>query len=96
VGQLAMAAVGLCPLVEQRQDLSHLLVEQPMHRMTTGCPVGQLTAGPAGDPAVRPHLTELQHLRRPAQRPARLQRLVEKVEQAGLGGRIDTARDPAT
>ena len=32
----------------------------------------------------------------PAQCPARVQRLIEQIEQAGLGGRIHPVWDPAT
>lgn len=37
--ELAMTAVGLAPLVEQRQDLRGLLGQQPMHGSAAGPPV---------------------------------------------------------
>lgn len=64
--------------------------------MTAGVAVGQLPAGPTGQPAVRPNLAELKLGTGPAQRPARVDRLIEQVEQPGLGGRVDPVRDPAT
>jgi hypothetical protein len=87
---------SVSPLVEQGQDLGHLLVEQPVHRGPARRPVGQPTTGPAGDPAVRPPLRQLQLVTDPAQRPPGVDRLVEQVEQPGLGGRVHPAWDPAT
>lgn len=94
--ELAVAAVGLSPLVEQGKDLGHLLLEQPVHRDPARGPVGEPPPGPAGDPAVRPTLGHLQLTAGPAQRPAGVDRLVEQVEQPGLGGHVHPVRDPAT
>ena len=43
-----------------------------------------------------PDLAELEHPSGTAQRPPCRERVVEEVEQASLGGRIDTAWDAAT
>ena len=94
--ELAVAAVGLAPLVEQGEDLGHLLLEQPVPRGPARGPVGEPPLGPAGDPAVRPALGHLQLVTDPAQRPAGVDRLVEQVEQPGLGGRVHPVWDPAT
>jgi hypothetical protein len=72
------------------------VIEQPVHRRPAGSLVAQLATVAAGDPAVRPPLGQLQLTTRPAQRPPGIEGLIEQAEQAGLGGRIDTARDPAT
>jgi hypothetical protein len=77
VGQLAVAAVGLAPLVEQGQDLGHFVLQQPVHRGSARRQVDQLTPGPAGDPAVRPPRRQFQHLAGPAQRPTGIHRLFE-------------------
>jgi hypothetical protein len=42
VGQLAVGSVSFAPLVEERQYLGHLLIEQPMHRRPARRLVGQL------------------------------------------------------
>jgi hypothetical protein len=60
MGELAVAAVGLAPLLEQGQDLGRLRRQQAVRRRPTGCLVGELTAGPASDPTVRPPLGQLQ------------------------------------
>jgi hypothetical protein len=91
-----MAAVGLAPLVIQRQDLGHLLGEQPVRGVAARGPVGQLSDRAAGDPAVRPHLAQLEHPTGRPHRPARLDGVVEQGQQPRLGGRIDPQRDLAT
>ena len=94
--ELAMRPVDLAPFVEQGQNRINLLEQQAMHRGSARCPVDQLPAGPAGDPAVRPPLGQLQRMTDPAQCPAGVERLVQQVEQVGLGGRVHPTRDPAT
>ena len=94
--QLAMAAVGLAPLVIQGQDLGHLLGEQAVRGMTTRRPIGQPTGGAAGDPAVRAHLAEPQLRARRPHRPPLTDSVVEQGQQLGFGGRIDPGWDPTT
>jgi len=96
VGQLAVGSVGFAPLGEERQNLGHLLIEQPVHRRPARRLVGQLADGPAGQPAVRADFAELQFAAGAAQRPALIERLIKQLEQAGLGGRVEPARDPTT
>jgi hypothetical protein len=96
VSQLAVRPVGLAPLIEQGQNLSGLLRQQPVHRCAAWDLVGELAAGPAGDPAVRANLTELQHPSSRADRPPAVESVIEQVQQAGLGGRVHPVRDPAT
>ena len=80
MGQLAVAAVGLTPLVEQGQDLSGFLVEQPMYGRSAWAPVDQLPQGAAGDPAMRADLAELEFVAGATQRPAGLEGAVEQAE----------------
>ena len=94
--ELAVRAVGLAPLLEQGQDLLGFLRQQPVHRGPTRSTVDQLAPGSAGEPAVGTDLTELEHRSGAADRPPGLDRVVDQVQQAGLGGRIDAAWDVAT
>lgn len=96
MGQLAMAAVGLAPLIEQSQDLGGFGVEQPVRGRSARGLIGQFPDRAARDPAVRAHLTEFQLVAGTAQRPARLDRAVKQAQQRRLGGRVDTVWDPAT
>jgi hypothetical protein len=61
VGELAVGAVDLAPLLGQRQDRLDLLVQQPVDRAAAGRPVGQRPGRPPGLPAVDPPLGHLQH-----------------------------------
>ena len=96
MGELAMRAVRVTPLIEQGQNLRGLLVQQPMHRRPARRPVGQPAPRPAGEPTIGPDLADLQHAAGSPDRPPGLDRLIDQVQQAGLGGRIDTVWDPAT
>ena len=82
--ELAVAAVGLAPLLEQGQNLLRLLGQQPVQRRPARSLVGQRAAGPASQPAMRPDLPELQGVTAAAQRPAGLQSLVDQREQPAL------------
>ena len=96
MGELAMRAVHLTPLLEHRQDLRGLAGEQAVHRPATGPLVGQRAARGALGPAVRPDPAELQHLGGAGHTPALLHRGGEQPEQGLLGGRVDSAWDSAT
>ena len=96
MSELAVRPVGLAPLLEQGQDLLHFLSEEPVHRGPARSTVSELASGPAGEPAVRSDLAELQKRTGAADRPPCLDRVVDQVQQAGLGGRIDAAWDVAT
>lgn len=96
MSELAVRAVGLAPLLKQREDLLDFLSQEPMHRGPTRRPVDQLAPGSAGEPAVGPDLAELEDTADASDRPAGLDSFVDQVEQAGLGGRIDAAWDAAT
>jgi hypothetical protein len=90
-----VGAVDLAPLVEQRYDLGDLPVEQPVQRAATGTMIGQFVGGAAAQPPVGPHRAKLQHLAGRAELPAGLDRLLEQVQQASLGGRLDPGWGPA-
>ena len=77
-------------------QLADLLIEKPMHRRPARRPVGQLADGTARQPAVCADFPELQFAAGAAQRPTLIERLIEQLKQAGLGGHVDPARDPAT
>lgn len=96
MGELAVGPVDLAPLIEQREDLRSLLGQDAVHRTPARGPVDQRPESPAGHPAVGADLAELEHPASPSQRPAPLDRGVEQVQQAGLGGRVDPVRDSAT
>jgi hypothetical protein len=65
VGELAVGAVDLTPLLEQPDDLRDLPVQQAMHRAATGGLVGQLASGTPVKPPVDAQLTDL-HTRQTA------------------------------
>ena len=96
MGELAVRAVDLAPLVVEPDDLGHLLGQQPMHGLSAGSSVGELAVGPALAPAVGPDLTQLQLPARPPEAPALVGGLGDEVEQSFLGDRVDTSGDPAT
>ena len=62
MGELAVGAVDLAPLVEQPHDLGDLLVQQAVHRAAPAGSVGQLAGGPAVQPPVDAQLADLEHL----------------------------------
>ncbi len=94
--QLSMRAVDLAPLIEQGQDRLDLLSEQTMHRRPARSQVAQPTTLTSSEPTLRTPLGQVEHRARTTKCPPRSQGLVQRIEQAGLGGRIDSVRDPAT
>jgi hypothetical protein len=96
VGELAVGAVGLAPLIEQPHDLGDLPVQQAVHWTPTRRKVGdEFTGGPPAQPPVDAQLVDLQHLAGRPHRPALLAGLLEQVQQPGLGGRTHPGRDLA-
>ncbi len=79
MGDLAMGAVDLAPIVVQRHDLGHLVLEQAVGRAAPGAAVGQLTWLSAIDPTPGPALSELELSTRSPQAPAVVSGLVEEV-----------------
>ena len=96
VRKLAVAAVDLAPLVEQRDDLVLFLGQQPMHRLTARSAIRKLITGTTIHPPPHPVLLDVQHPARLTDRHARLEGLVDQLKQARLRGRINTSGDPAT
>jgi hypothetical protein len=84
VGELAVGAVDLAPLLEQPQDLGDLPVQQAVHRAATGRLVLELAGGAAAQPPIDAQLADLQHLASPAHRPTLPAGLLEQVQQPGL------------
>jgi hypothetical protein len=95
VGQLAVAAVGLAPRLEQRHDRSPLVLQQPVQRMPTRSPVGQLSGRAANEPAAAPHMIEPEQVSCAPGRPAALDGVVDQLEQAGLDVLVHPRRDRA-
>ena len=96
MGELAVGAVDLAPPVEQRHDLGDLPVQQPVQRAAARTAILQLVGGAAAKPPVGPHRAKLQHPAGRTELPAGRHRLLDQVQQAGLGGRLDSGWDPAT
>ena len=88
MGELAVGAVDLAPLAEQRHDLGDLVGEQAVHWAAARRVVLELVSGAAAKPPEGPHLTKLQHLAGGAERPSLLDGLLQQPQQAGLGGLI--------
>jgi hypothetical protein len=59
VGELAVGAVDLAPLLGQVKDLLDLLVEQAVDCAAAGGPVHKRAGGPPGLPTVDPPLGDL-------------------------------------
>ena len=96
MGELAVGAVDLAPLVIEREDLGAFLGQDRVQRVAARHPVGQCLLGSAGIPTVRTNLTKVQHPGGAPQRPASCEGLIEQTEESGFGGRIDTTWDTAT
>jgi hypothetical protein len=96
MGELAVGPVDLAPLVKQRHDLGDLVGEQPVQRAAARAVILQLVGGAASEPPVGTHQAKLQHPAGRTKLPAGLHRLLDEVQQAGLGGRVDPGWDPAT
>ena len=96
MGQLAVRAVHVRPVLEDGQDRLDLTGQQAVQRDTAGLGVGQPAGLTAAQPPVRPPLRQTQPATGVAQRPVGLEGLVEQREQRRLGGRVDTVRDLAT
>lgn len=96
MGELVVGPVNLAPLVKQPDDLGDLPVQQPAQRAPARAAVGQLISGVAAKPPVGPHRAKLQHPAGRTELPPGRHRLLDQVQQAGLGGLIDPRWHPAT
>ncbi len=70
MGELALGAVHLGPLVVNGNDLRHLLVEQAVHGRSPGPPVLELAVAPPCCPSVGPDLAQLELPARSSPAPA--------------------------
>jgi hypothetical protein len=84
VGELAVGAVDLAPLMEQPHDLGSLPGQQPMQRAATGPAVGQLVGGAAAKPSVGPHRAKLQHPAGGPELPTGRHGLLDQVQRPAL------------
>jgi len=85
VGQLAMTAVDLVPVLEHSDDRLPLPAQQAVQRVPAGRPVLQLPGGAALSPAGRPHVVQAQqHARLPDRPAAPSHGVIDQVQQAGL------------
>lgn len=91
MGELAVGAVDLAPLVVELDDLGHLLGKQAVHGAAAATTVFQLAIGPALHPAVGPDLVEFEIPAPPPHAPPRLGGVGDEVEQGCRGERVDTS-----
>ena len=90
MSELAMGPVYVAPLVEQRQDLSLLALQEPVDRVPARAGVIEPAPGSALLAPPRPTPVHLERRARPAQRPAGIDRIVDQAQQRRLGGPVDT------
>lgn len=96
MGQLAVRAVDLAPLLEHRQDRLGLLGQNAVQRRSTRLGIREPVGLPARQPTVDAPLGQVQPAAGPPPAPPGLARLVKQREQRFLRGRVDPARDLAT
>jgi hypothetical protein len=96
VGELSVRAVDVTPLVVERHDLGHLVVEQAVHGAAARRLVVEGPDAAPAHPAIGAGLAEIELRARPAKAPAGVGGSLEQVEQRLLGGRVDTGGDVAT
>ena len=94
--ELAMGAIGVLELFEDREDRLFLRRGDRVDRMPARRPVLQRASGPAFAPSPRAALGELQVAAGSAVIPAISDRRVDERKQRVLGGRRHAQRDPAT
>ncbi|HSO56027.1 MAG TPA: hypothetical protein VL330_25530, partial [Actinomycetes bacterium] len=95
MGELAMGAVHLAPLLRQLQDLLDLLLQQAVDRATTGGPILKRASDSPGLPAAHPPLGHLQHSAAALHGEPLGDGLVDQLQQRVLGGGCHARRDAA-
>src|SRR5207302_1561004 len=95
VRELAVRAVDITPRLEQLKDLGHLLGAQTMHRAARLAIAETAIIAPVSPPP-RPALIQLEITAGAAMLPTTSHRLIDQDQQLRLGGRVHSARDPAT
>ena len=95
MGELAVGAVHLGPVLEHGQDLLDLLRQQPVDRRPTGLGIGE-AAGPRRRRHRLARRSGSSSTRQAAHRRASLERTVDQLQQGQLRGRVDAVRDLAT
>jgi len=93
--ELSVRAVDLAPLLKQLKDRGHLLGSEPVQR---GSWLAVIQAAHVATPAPppRPPLVQLEIGAGTAVLPPVGDGTVDQIQQHVLGGRVDSARDPAT
>ena len=90
-----MRAIDIAPLLEQLENLGHLLGAQAVQR-GAGLAVIQAASVTPAAPPPRPPLIQLEVVAGATVIPPAGKRPVDQLQQLVLGGRVDPARDPAT
>jgi len=84
VGELAVRAVDLAPVLDQVEHRLFFVGQDPMQRVPAGAAVLEGPIGPAEPPALHTPTAHTQNVTRLLQRPARRLRVVVQHEQGGL------------
>ena len=95
MGELAVGAVDLAPLLGQVENLLDLLVQQAVDRAAASGPVGQRAGCPPGLPTIDPPLADLQHPAGSLRGEPLGDGLVDQPQQRVLGGGCHTWGDAA-
>src|SRR4051812_19608163 len=95
VRELAMRAINVLELLEDREYLGFLVGRDRVQRRT-GTPIDQHAGGPELAPAPRAALAQLEVPAHAPVIPSARNGLVDKPQQLVLGGRRHSPRDPAT
>ena len=93
MSELATRSVDVAPLIEQRQDLSLLPLQEPADRVPARAGVTEAALSSASLPPPRPTPAQFDHRTRPVQRPAGIDRTVDQGQQRRHGGPVDTGGD---
>ena len=95
MGELAVGAVDLAPLLGQVENLLDLLVQQAVDRAAASGPVGKRAGRPAGLSTIDPPLADLQHPAGSLSGEPLGDGLVDQHQQRVLGGGCHTWGDAA-
>ena len=93
--ELAVRNVDVAPVVEEGNDGGFFPVEQAMYRVPARRTISERVRGPAAMPAPCPLPVDLEHTTDPCQAPARLDSVIDDLEETFFCGRINTRRDRA-
>ena len=80
MGEFAVRAIGIAPLVVQGKDLLDLLGQDRVQRTPTRRGILESALGSSGIPTVGPYLGEVEHVSCAPQGPARFEGVIEEDE----------------